>query len=112
MRRGCLPWHAPHMAIIMVTARGDEMVATEAMKGGASDYITKSQLRSDMMRRVVESAVERVHPWRMSSKCQDTSREMRLPACACSHSEAVEPFGRPKRCGVAGRGRHDGSPLT
>ena len=32
----------PHIAIIMSTGQGDEIVAAEAMKRGASDYIPKS----------------------------------------------------------------------
>src|SRR5258708_8603815 len=49
----------PFTSIIMATGEGDEMVATEAMKRGASDYIPKARLHEDTIRRIIESAVER-----------------------------------------------------
>lgn len=48
----------PHMAIIMVTGQGDEAIATEAMKHGASDYIRKTQISAESMGRSVENAVK------------------------------------------------------
>jgi FixJ family two-component response regulator len=45
----------PYMSIIMATGQGDEMVATEAMKSGASDYIPKKRIHAESIRRVVES---------------------------------------------------------
>src|SRR3954469_24933552 len=49
----------PFMAIIMATGQGDEMVATEAMKLGASDYIAKGQIDSRSIRRSIENAMEK-----------------------------------------------------
>src|SRR5258708_6036088 len=42
----------PYMSIIMATGQGDEAVATEAMKRGASDYIAKTNIHSDRITRV------------------------------------------------------------
>jgi signal transduction histidine kinase len=50
----------PFMAIIMATGQGDEMVATEAMKRGASDYIAKLHINAESIRRSIESALEKV----------------------------------------------------
>ena len=50
----------PDMAIIMVTGQGDEMVATEAMKRGASDYMPKKHVEAQSIRRTIENAVEKV----------------------------------------------------
>jgi len=47
------------MPIIMATGQGDELVATEAMKRGASDYIVKTQINSESIKRSVESVLER-----------------------------------------------------
>jgi signal transduction histidine kinase len=47
----------PYMAIIMVTGQGDEMVAADAIKRGASDYIPKIHISADSLRRSVENAV-------------------------------------------------------
>jgi diguanylate cyclase (GGDEF)-like protein len=49
----------PYMPIIMATGEGDEIVATEAMKRGASDYIPKMHIHAESMRRVIESALEK-----------------------------------------------------
>jgi signal transduction histidine kinase len=49
----------PHMALIMVTGQGDEAIATEAMRSGASDYIRKTQISVESIARSVENAVER-----------------------------------------------------
>jgi signal transduction histidine kinase len=49
----------PHMAIIMVTGQGDEAIATEAMKHGASDYIRKTQISAQSIGRSIENAVKR-----------------------------------------------------
>jgi signal transduction histidine kinase len=48
----------PHMAIIMVTGHGDEAIATEAMKHGASDYIRKTQISAKSIGRSIENAVK------------------------------------------------------
>jgi signal transduction histidine kinase len=49
----------PHMPIIMATGQGNEMVATEAMKRGASDYILKGQVNPESIRRSVVRIVEK-----------------------------------------------------
>jgi diguanylate cyclase (GGDEF)-like protein len=49
----------PFMSIIMVTGQGSEIVATEAMKLGASDYIPKKFITGKSIKRVVESALEK-----------------------------------------------------
>ncbi len=49
----------PYMAIIMSTGQGDEMVATEAMKRGASDYIPKTQISAQSIGRSAKNAIER-----------------------------------------------------
>ncbi len=49
----------PNMAILMVTGQGDELIATEAMKRGAADYIPKSSISAESIRKSIESAVEK-----------------------------------------------------
>jgi len=50
---------SPFMPIIMATAQGNEMVATEAMKRGAWDYILKAQVNPLSIRRSVDRIVEK-----------------------------------------------------
>lgn len=49
----------PDMAIIMSTGQGDEMVATEAMKRGAADYISKSRMNPSSFQRIIQNALEK-----------------------------------------------------
>jgi hypothetical protein len=49
----------PFMAIVMSTGRGDEMVAAEAIKRGASDYIPKSLITPQSIFRTVKNAIEK-----------------------------------------------------
>lgn len=56
---------SPLMSIIMATGDGNETVATEAMRRGASDYITKASITADSIKRVVTSALERGALWRV-----------------------------------------------
>ncbi len=43
--------------IIMLTGRGDEEIAAETTRAGASDYLVKSKVRPEVLRRAVENAV-------------------------------------------------------
>lgn len=50
--------HRPETAVVMITARGSEKIAVEAMKGGAEDYVPKP-FENDEVRVVVKRAVDR-----------------------------------------------------
>jgi len=49
----------PFMPIVMVTGHGDEMVASEAIKLGATDYIAKKRIGVESIKRCIENAVEK-----------------------------------------------------
>lgn len=49
----------PSMAIIMSTGQGDEMVAAEAIKRGAADYISKSRINAVTVQLTIENALEK-----------------------------------------------------
>lgn len=46
--------------IIIMTAQGDEEIAANAIKAGAQDYITKSRLSPDMLKRAMDHSIEKV----------------------------------------------------
>ena len=50
--------HAP--AVILLTGRGDESLAVEAMKRGAQDYLVKGQITAEVLTRAVQHAIEKV----------------------------------------------------
>ena len=64
----------PELAVIMVTAHGNEKAAVQAMKLGASDYVPKP-FDNDELRIVVRRAMEGVRPRR---------DHRRLPGRACA----------------------------
>jgi hypothetical protein len=50
---------SPDCALIMLSGRGDEMVATEAMQRGASDYLPKLRMTSESINRSLQNALEK-----------------------------------------------------
>jgi diguanylate cyclase (GGDEF)-like protein len=46
--------------VVMLTGRGDEMVAVQAMKRGAQDYLTKSEATAESLRRAIQGAMKSV----------------------------------------------------
>ena len=49
----------PHLPIIMSTGHGDEMIAADAMKRGASDYIPKANVNALSMQRIIGNVIEK-----------------------------------------------------
>ncbi|MBI4717642.1 MAG: hybrid sensor histidine kinase/response regulator [Planctomycetes bacterium] len=47
------------LPVVMVTGRGDETIAVEALKRGARDYVSKGQITSEGIRRAINNAVEK-----------------------------------------------------
>ncbi len=47
--------------IIIMTARGDEEIAVNTIKAGAQDYITKSRLCPDTLKRAMDHAIAQVN---------------------------------------------------
>jgi PleD family two-component response regulator len=50
-----------HCAVIMITGLGDEQIAAEAMRLGASDYLLKNQLKSDQLIHSISSSIQRAN---------------------------------------------------
>jgi signal transduction histidine kinase len=49
----------PHLPIVMSTGQGDELVAADAIKRGAADYVPKAGIHAASIRRIVENAIEK-----------------------------------------------------
>jgi hypothetical protein len=47
----------PHLPIVLMTSVGDEMLAARALRSGASDYIPKSRINADSIRRSVDRSI-------------------------------------------------------
>jgi PAS domain S-box-containing protein len=59
---------------IMLTGRGDEQTAVEAMKAGATDYLAKSRLTPELLVVALRHACERVEKERLARQVEDTQR--------------------------------------
>jgi hypothetical protein len=82
------------MAVIMSTGQGDEMVATEAMKRGATDYISKSRLNALTLRRTIGNALEKAA---LQRRIRQQQKELENFARVLAHdlrapAAAVETF--------------------
>ncbi len=55
------------LPVIVLTGQGDEEVAVELMKAGASDYLTKSKISADTLPRLLHNAV-RLHRSEMETE--------------------------------------------
>ena len=61
----------PYMSIVMATGNDDQLVATEAMKRGATDYIPKVHIGPELMRRIIVSALEKTTLRRKEAQRQE-----------------------------------------
>lgn len=52
---------APYMGIIMITGQGNEAIAAEAFKRGASDYIAKRYITASSIKRIISTAVQQAN---------------------------------------------------
>lgn len=50
-----------NIPIIMLTGQGDETVASDALRAGASDYLPKRVVSTDSLKRTIGNAVEKFH---------------------------------------------------
>lgn len=48
----------PHLPIVLVTGVGDEMLVSHALRRGVTDYIPKSRINVESMRRIAERAIQ------------------------------------------------------
>jgi light-regulated signal transduction histidine kinase (bacteriophytochrome) len=49
----------PEIPVVMMTGQGDEVVAAQAIKAGAMDYIPKKLIAAQSIRRIVETVLEK-----------------------------------------------------
>lgn len=82
--------HSPHTAVIMLTAYGDEVVAVNAMKGGAQDYLVKEGLEPEVLRRTVRNVVHQAQLKQQLQKQQEQQRLLTLIAFRIRQSLQLE----------------------
>ena len=49
----------PYLAIILVTGQGDEVIAVEAIKSGAENYLVKGRINADFLEKSISDACEK-----------------------------------------------------
>jgi light-regulated signal transduction histidine kinase (bacteriophytochrome) len=74
--------HFSHLPIILSTGVGDEMLAADAMKNGATDYIPKAKVTPDSLHRTIYRAIQTVSQARI---IQEQREELEHFAYALAH---------------------------
>ncbi|MCC5635337.1 response regulator [Nostoc sp. CHAB 5844] len=78
------------VSIIMLTGRGDEAVAVQAMKRGAHDYLVKQQLQRDVLQLAVRNAIKQSCLKVKLSKTQERQRLIATTALRIRQSLNLE----------------------
>ncbi|WP_335038550.1 response regulator [Nostoc sp.] len=65
----------PCLPVIFVTGQGNDIIAVQAMKAGAQDYLVKQQITPEGLQRAVNVAIETVQ---LRSQLQQQFEEQRL----------------------------------
>lgn len=63
-----------HAPVIMLTGRGDEAIAVQAMKHGVQDYLSKQNLKSDVLQLAVRNAIKQSCLQAQLSKTKERQR--------------------------------------
>ena len=84
-----MPSHS-QVPVIMLTAHGDEMVAVEAMKRGAQDYLVKGKLTVDRFCRSIASVIEKADLHQTLEYSRELQRLLGTTALRVRQSLALE----------------------
>jgi signal transduction histidine kinase len=71
-----------HLPIVLMTSVGDEMLAAEALRSGISDYVPKSRVTTESLRRIVERAM---HSCQQARVIEEQRNELETFAYALAH---------------------------
>jgi signal transduction histidine kinase len=72
----------PYLPLILMTSFGDEMLAAEALRSGASDYIPKSRITEEAIQRTVDRSI---HVSRQARLIDEQRAEIENFAYALAH---------------------------
>ncbi len=73
---------SPYLALVMVTGVGDETLAADAVRSGVSDYIPKSRINPDAVRRALSRAI---HENELAHTIAEQRKELESFAYALAH---------------------------
>ncbi len=79
-----------HVPVIMLTGRGDEALAVKAMKHGAQDYLSKVNLKADVLQSSVRNAIKQSCLQVQLSKTKERQRLIATTALRIRHSLDLE----------------------
>ncbi|MBW4576869.1 MAG: response regulator [Aphanothece sp. CMT-3BRIN-NPC111] len=63
-----------HLPVVMLTGQGNEAIAVQAMKNGASDYMVKGSMTPESLRLAIHNVVERSHLKRQLEQSEERFR--------------------------------------
>ncbi|BAZ52135.1 multi-sensor signal transduction histidine kinase [Nostoc sp. NIES-4103] len=78
------------VSVIILTGRGDEEVAVQAMKMGAMDYLVKQQLKPDVLQLAVRNAIKQLGLQAQLNKTQERQRLIATTALRIRQSLNLE----------------------
>lgn len=64
----------PQVPVVMLTGQGNEVIAVQAMKSGAQDYLVKSNLTATILCRTLHRVMERLHLVQQLEKSREQQR--------------------------------------
>jgi signal transduction histidine kinase/CheY-like chemotaxis protein len=79
-----------HAPVIMLTGRGDEAIAVQAMKHGVQDYLSKQNLKSDVLQLAVRNAIKQSCLQAQLSKTKERQRLIATTALRIRQSLDLE----------------------
>ncbi len=69
-----------NLPVVMLTGQGNEAIAVQAMKSGASDYLVKGNTTAESLRVAIHNVVERFH---LQSLLEQSESGFALPLRLC-----------------------------
>ncbi len=72
----------PFLPLIMLTGQGNEVVATDALRYGASNYLTKEMIDHDVVVNVIHTAIKRCN---LEKRLEDQRSELKSFAATLAH---------------------------
>lgn len=78
--------HAPYTGILMVTGQGSEETAVEAMKTGATDYISKDRIGEGVLVKAIDDVIEKASLRRQIQQYQEYLEQSNQALSEFSHT--------------------------
>lgn len=76
--------------IIVITSQGDENIAVEMMKSGATDYVVKNQINAPIIRKIVSSAMQL---YTVENQKQEAIKALKISESRLAEAQKIAKIG-------------------